>query len=508
MHPPAKLLSKILLFHYAMNKVSRLATAIIIMVAWQGYAQTQYTLNNVIHMVKEQSPFSKQAETRKENRYWQYRFYKSNYNPQLRLSGTLPTYSKSVTQAPLADGSFRYTQIEQSNNNMNLGLVQPLFFSGGTISVNSSVQYFHNYLSDVPALEKQWSGTVMNIQLIQPIFSFNSLRWDKKTEPLRYEESKRSYVEEMESLSSEAVNRFFNVLDAQINLQIATFNLANNDTIYKIEQGRYNIGTTPKDKLLQAELQLLRSRQDVTKAKINLQTAQLQMRSYLGLRDNDNFEFILPEEIPPLYLSIEEALQLAKQNRSDYIAFERRKIEADREVAQAKGQRFQTNVNAAFGLNNNGLEPADIYTDPTQQQTFALSFNVPIVDWGRNKARMQTAIANKKFNDYSIALDEVNFEQEIITKVSQFEVLLSQIEITRKSDEVAQERYLVSQNRYLVGKIDITNLNIALTEKDDAKRSYLNALRSFWVAYYDLRRLTLYDFSTRELLYNPDLKNQ
>ncbi len=468
------------------------------------FAQKKYSLEDVIELAKGQSPFSRQAETRKENRYWQYRFFRSNYNPQLRMNGTLPAYTQSVSQAPLPDGSFRYTQVEQSNNTLNLGLVQPIFFTGGTVSVNSSLQYFRNFQAVAPLPEIQWGGTVMNIQLNQPVFAFNQLRWDRKTEPLRFEESKRSYVEEMELISRTAVTRFFDVLDAQINLQIAEFNLANNDTIYKIEEGRYNIGTTPKDKLLQAELQLLRSRQDVTQAKINLQIARLQMRSYLGFRDNEEFELVLPESIPPLYLSVEEALELAKLNRADFIAFERRKLEADREVAQARGQRFQTNVTAAFGLNNNGFALADVYQDPTRQQTFALSLNVPIVDWGRNEARMQTAIANKKLNDYVIAQDEVNFEQEIITQVRQFDVLLSQIEITRKSDEVAQERYLVSQNRYLIGRIDITNLNIALTEKDTAKRSYVGALRSFWTSFYDLRRLTLYDFSNRRLLYIPD----
>lgn len=490
-----------------MNKVFRIfvAAGIGLFVFVPSLAQTKkYDLNDVIELAKGQSPFSKQAETRKENRYWQYRFYKSNYSPQLRLSGTIPTYSKSVSQAPLADGSFRYTQVEQSNNNLNLGLVQPLFLTGGSVSVNSSLQYFRNYIAQDPIPSEQWGGTVMNIQLTQPILSFNQLRWDRKTEPLRYEESRRSYVEEMEFISRNAASRFFDVLDAQINLQIAEFNLANNDTIYKIEEGRYNIGTTPKDKLLQAELQLLRSRQDVTQAKINLQIARLQMRSYLGLRDNEEFELVLPEEIPPLFVTVDEALQLARENRADFIAFERRKVEAEREVAQARGQRFQTNLTAAFGLNNNGLALNDIYVDPTKQQTFALALNVPIVDWGRNQARMQTAIANKKLNDYVIAQDEVNFEQEIITQVRQFDVLLSQIEITKKSDEVAQERYIVSQNRYLIGKIDITNLNIALTEKDAAKRSYVGALRSFWTSYYDLRRLTLYDFSNRRLLYAPE----
>jgi outer membrane protein TolC len=488
-----------------MNKVGILFVTLILL-STSARAQTQYSIDDIIGLAKGQSPFSKQAETRKENRYWQYRFYRSNYNPQLRMIGTLPAYSKSVSQAPLSDGSFQYNQVEQSNNSLNLGLVQPIALTGGTISVNSGLSYFNNYLATGLSPGEQWGGTVMNIQLNQPIFAFNTLRWDKMTEPLRYEESKRSYVEEMESISKEAVSRFFNVLDAQINLQIAEFNLANNDTIYKIEEGRYNIGTTPKDKLLQAELQLLRSRQDVTQAKINLQIARLQMRSYLGLRDGDDFGLVLPESIPQLVMSVEQALQLAKDNRADYIAFERRKLEADREVAQARGQRFQTNLTAAFWLNNNGLALNDVYQDPTQQQTFALSLNVPVVDWGRNRARVQTAIANKKLNDYVIAQDEVNFEQEIITLVQQFEVLISQIEITKKSDEVAQERYLVSQNRYLVGKIDITNLNIALTEKDAAKRSYVGALRAFWNAYYDLRRLTLYDFSNNRLLYTPETK--
>jgi len=73
-------------------------------------------------------------------------------------------------------------------------------------------------------------------------------------------------------------------------------------------------------------------------------------------------------------------------------------------------------------------------------------------------------------------------------------------------DQVALERYKVSQNRYLIGKIDITNLNIALNEKDNAKRSYIQALNSFWGAYYDLRKLTLYDFADRKFLYDPFAK--
>lgn len=485
-----------------MNKLTKIvATVVLTIVAGASHAQTKYTMNDVLEMAKGQSPFSKQAETRKENRYWQYKFYKSNYNPQLRLNGGLPDYNQDYFQNRLDDGTIQYQQREQTTGSLNLGLQQPISFTGGTVSVNTELIRYNDYLFDI----NQWSGTVYNVRLDQPILNFNQLRWDKKTEPLRYEESRRNYVEEMEFISQQAVDRFFTVLDAQIDLQIAQLNLANNDTIYKIEQGRYNIGTTPKDKLLQAELQLLRSRQAVTAARISLQNSKLDLRSYIGLKNGEEFELVLPEEIPGLSVNVDEALQRARDNRADYIAFERRKIEADREVAQARGQRFQINLTASYGKNNSGQVAGDVYQDPLTQQRFNVGFNVPVMDWGRNRARMHTAIANQKLNEYVIAQDEIIFEQEIVTQVAQFEVLLSQLEITKKSDEVAQERYVVSQNRYLIGKIDITNLNIALEEKDTAKRSYVGALRSFWSSYFGLRRLTLYDFSTNQLLYNPEL---
>ncbi len=460
-------------------------------------AQNVFSITDIIDRAKQQSPFSKQAETQKETSYWQYRSYRTNYNPQLRLNGNLPTYFNSVSPVRQPDGSLIYIPINQLNPNLNFGLQQPIALTGGTISANTG----YNFFNDRTSGNSQWSGTVLNVQLTQPVFAYNPLKWDKRTRPIQYEESKRIYAERLEEISRDAVSFFFDVLQQQVNEQIARYNLANNDTINKIEQGRYNIGTTSQDKLLQVELQLLNSRRDVAQAQLDLETARLQLRTYLGLKDGDNFELVLPEEIPQFDLTIDEALEYGRLNRADYIAFERRRIEAESEVAAAKGQRYQTTISASYGLNNVGTNVSELYNSPSKQQVANVSFNVPIVDWGRRKALMQTAYANKKLTDYVIAQNMINFEQEIITQVRQFEMLRLQIDITKKADEVAQERYVVAQNRYLIGKIDITNLNIALTEKDTAKRGYLLALKSFWTAYYNLRRLTLYDFANRKALY-------
>ncbi|MEL6124330.1 MAG: TolC family protein, partial [Bacteroidota bacterium] len=51
-----------------------------------------------------------------------------------------------------------------------------------------------------------------------------------------------------------------------------------------------------------------------------------------------------------------------------------------------------------------------------------------------------------------------------------------------------------SRQRYVLGAISITDLTIAQREKDAALRSYIQTLRSYWIAFYTIRRLTAYDF--------------
>jgi outer membrane protein TolC len=50
----------------------------------------------------------------------------------------------------------------------------------------------------------------------------------------------------------------------------------------------------------------------------------------------------------------------------------------------------------------------------------------------------------------------------------------------------------------VIGRITIDNLYIAQSEKDQALQGFVQALRAYWVAYYQLRKLTLYDFERKE----------
>ncbi|GGF40426.1 TolC family protein [Echinicola rosea] len=473
-----------------------------------GQERIKYTLQDIIARAKSVSPAALRAETQRQNNYWQYRFYKSNYNPQLRLNGTLPSYSQEVRGVEQNDGSIEYLPLEQSTVDVGLGLEQSIALTGGEVSINTSATRFDNYLTDNPDQRTQWQGVPVNIQLYQPIFAFNQLKWDKKIEPLRYEESKKSYVEEMEQISQRATQLFFNYLVAQVGYDIAMQNKTNTEAIYKIEKGRYNIGTTTEDQLLQVELQVLQADQDLTSAQLSLESSALALRSYIGLNENTQFDLVLPDEIPDFVVDVDKAINLAFENSSDAVNFKIQRLQADAEVARAKGQRFNMSLNARYGYNNAAQTWGGVYENPDQQAVVSLGVSVPVLDWGRNKARMGIAKANKELVNYTVDQEVINFEQEIFTRVKNFQQLRSRILISDKADEVAAKRYEISRQRYLSGKVDITNLNIAQQEKDSNRRSYIQSLQEYWQAYYELRQLTLYDFQNEELLYNPNLEEE
>ncbi|EOZ92421.1 Long-chain-fatty-acid--CoA ligase [Indibacter alkaliphilus LW1] len=468
--------------------------------------RVEFTLDEIVARAKGRSPAALRAETRRENRYWNYRFFRSNYNPQLRLGGTVPGFSQSVNNVIQPDGSVGFREVRQNLMDLELGMEQTIAATGGNISINSSTNRFDNFLAPQGIPQTQWSGVPINVRLSQPIFAFNPLKWDKKIEPLVYEESKREFVEEMEQISQTVTQLFFDFLISQVNFEIASKNLTNTQEILKIEQGRYNIGTTYEDKLLQVELQVLQARQDLAQARLDLEANSLRLKSYVGLNETAEINLIPPQEVPDFSVNVEQAIDFAFQNRAEALGFDRRILEAESGVAQARGQRFNMFLNASYGLNNAALNWQDIYFDPNRQTLVNLSFLVPILDWGRNKARMGQAEANKKLVEYTVEQDVINFEQEIFTKVKNFSMLKERLEITKMSDEVADKRYDISLRRYQNGNVTITDLNIAQQEKDQNRRAYIQSLRDYWTAYYELRQLTLYDFQSGQLLYSPDVE--
>jgi outer membrane protein len=454
-------------------------------------AQKKMSLNDVLELAQKNSPQAKIATTTFKNRFWSYQTFKTNYLPQLRFNATVPDLARSYSRITLNDGTDAFRLRTLSNSNASLSLTQAVGLTGGTIFLNSDLQRI-----DIFGNPKTISylSTPVSIGIMQPVFGFNALKWDKRIEPLRYDEAKRIMNEELEGVSIRATELFFSLLVAQMDFLIQQKNVANNDTLYKISKGRYNLGKIAENDLLQMELNAMNASNNLAQAELDVELRTLQLKTFLNMKGDELITLIEPGDLPGVIIDEGKALAEAGANRSQILSFQRQKLEAERNVAEALGQRYGINIRGSYGLTQTGSDIASSYRSPFEQQNLAVQVNIPLVDWGRNRAMVETAKANRELTEATVTQAENSFKQDVVLAVRQVNMYRRKVALAAKADTVAQKRYDITVKRYLIGKIDITDLNIAIQEKDRARQDYFRALGDFWNSWLELRRKTLFDF--------------
>jgi outer membrane protein TolC len=455
-------------------------------------------LEEVIRLAQEQSLQAILARHRFRGSYWQYRTHVAKYLPNLSLSGNLIDFNRSLKKYQRDDGT--YTYIEDNANAITLGmnLQQNIGLTGGSVFASTDLQRVDQFGENENSM---YLSSPILLGFRQPLSGYNEFRWEKKIEPLRYEEAKKDYIDALEGVAMRAVNYFFDMALAQMNVQIARINYQNTDTLYKIAKGRFNMGTIAENELLQLELRHLTASTSLNKAGIDLEISKSRLRSFLNLSPITDVELIIPSGVPYMQVDIIKALAEAKQNNPDMVQLERQLIEAKRDVAMTRAEKgLNADMFASFGLTQTAMDIPGAYKNPQDQQTFRVGIEMPLADWGLGRGRYKMARSNQEVVNTSVQQEQIDFEQQVMLKVMQFNLQDDQLLIATKADTIAQYRYEVSKQRFLIGKIDVLDLNVAMEEKDEARLGYISALQEFWTYYYEIRQLTQYDFIKQQPL--------
>lgn len=461
----------------------------------QAQQETVYlSLSEVIRIAQEKSPDAMIGRHRFKRSYWEYRSFKAGYLPNLSLDATLPNFNRTIDPITQGDGSETYRERTLARYSANVSLTQKIGLTGGEVFLQSGLQRLDNYYADTST--RQFLSTPVNIGFRQPLFAYNAFKWDKKIEPMRYEEAKRQFLETNEQVASTAINHFFNLLMAQVEKDIALKNQANYDTLFNIAKGRFVLGKIAENELLQLELNLLRAQASVETADLNYQNMLFTFRSYLRLQENRQIVLLPPSQTEHFDVAVQEAISEALTNTSSGLNFDRRLLEAESDLSMARAQgRFDAQISASFGLTQTAIDVAEVYRNPLDEERVTVGISIPILDWGQAKGRIKMAESNLELMRTSIEQERIDFEQNIFLRVMQFNMQKNQLLIASKADTVAQKRFDVTQKRYMIGKVnDILELNNAQIDNDNARVGYYSALKTYWSSYYELRRLTLFDF--------------
>ncbi len=446
------------------------------------------TLDECIAMARKQSVDAAVALGELKSAYWQWRSYKADLLPEVSLS-TSGSYNKRYTSYQQADGGVSYVRNDYLGLNGSLYVTQKIWPTGGTISVESSLDFLHQSGSGGG---NQFMSLPIAVTLSQPLFGVNHLKWNRRIEPLRYREAQARFLTETEQVAMEAVNLFFSLLIAGEQVGIAEQNLQKAEELYKVAQAKREMGTISENDVLQLKLDVLNAHSALTNSESNRQARQFALRSFLDVEAE--IEPVVPENIPKLHLVYDDVLRHALENNALATTMRRRQLEADYNVASAKANRRSINLYAQLGYTGMAESMGGAYRDLLSKEVVQVGFSVPILDWGKRKGQRKMAESNREIVQGQLRQQAQEFRQDIFILTEQFNNQAEQLRIACEADTIAQKRYNTNIETFKIGSISMLDISDATKAKDEARQNRIAQLHYYWYYYYQLRSIALWDF--------------
>lgn len=164
----------------------------------------ELTLSEAVESAQAYSPDARSARHMFRAAYWNYRSYLANYLPAVSLTST-PALNRTISRVTLSDGTEKFVERNQLVTDLSLGITQNIALTGGYFFLETSAERLDLFSNKTTS----WQSVPLNFGYAQSLFGYNSFKWNRRIEPVRYRESKKVYVETLELVASRATDRFF-----------------------------------------------------------------------------------------------------------------------------------------------------------------------------------------------------------------------------------------------------------------------------------------------------------
>ena len=490
-----------------MNKVLLSCLALLPFMASAQTETLRLTLDDCITMARRQSIDAAVALGELRSAYWQWRSYRADLLPEVSLSGTAPSWNKRYSSYQQADGSLSFVRNNYLGLDGAVSIKQKLWPTGGTLNVESSLDYLHQ---SGGVSGNQFMSLPVAVTLSQPLFGVNHQKWDRRIEPLRYREAQARFLTETEQVAMQAISLYFGLLLAGEQVNIARQNLQTAEKLYEVAQAKRRMGTISENDVLQLRLDVLTARSALTNSESTRQARQFALRSFLDVEAD--IDPIMPEDLPlpslnregqGVGLLYEEVLAHALQNNAMATTMRRRQMEADYAVASARANRQSVNLYAQLGYTGTGENMSNAYRNLLSNEVIQVGITVPLLDWGKRKGQRKMAESNRDIIQGQLRQQSQEFRQNIFILTEQFNNQAEQLRIAIEADTIARRRYHTNVETFKIGSISTLELSNAQTAKDQARQNRIQQLFNYWYYYYQLRSIALWDFERNCELIEP-----
>ncbi len=453
----------------------------------------QITLPQAIAFAADSSLASLKAKNLYLSGYWQYRTFKAGRLPLVSLDLMPVAYNHNFVKRYDSQNNVDVYKSQQSlNSNANISVKQQLDLTGGTFYIDTELGRLQNFgLSNY----EQYSSVPFRIGYSQSLFGFNAYKWDKQIEPLRFVKAKKELIYTIEEIAEQATMLFFEFAISHTAFTLAKQNIANMDTLFLIGEERYKVGTISQSDLLNLKLRLINAQNDLGNAEISRKRSEYGLASFLGMSSESHFELKLPTEVFKIDLIYTDVLNKAKQNNPIYLEQKETVLKSKQAYNKVlKESKFSATLSASVGFNQIATGIVDAYRKPLQQDLVSLNMRIPLVDWGISKGKIN--VARQHLNTITVTAHqaEQNFEQDVLMAVHEYKVRESQIVRSEEAKKIAQSAYNKAKQLFAIGKADVNSVNLAISSQIEAELNYIVSLKNYWLSFYKIRKLALFDY--------------
>lgn len=455
-------------------------------------ARKLLSINDAISLGQQNSLNAMIARLNFMSDYWSYKSFRAQLLPAVNLRGNLLQFNHSMVEVRnYENGEISLRQDNSMSNSLSLSIDQNVVPLGGTLSVQSYLyrldQFNYGY--------RTYDSQPLRIVYSQPLRAFNSLKWQKKTEPMRYELAKREYLENMETVTENVVSLFFSVLSSQSAYEQSERKLQDRRQLYEMSEKRFEIGSVTKNDLLQLQLSVLNAEVELNERKVELNDDRFRLFSFLRILNYDDIELMVPSDVPQIEVNAETVVQKALENSKHVLSQQLSILDSEKNLKEAKAAKgLQVQLNGEVGFSKVANHFSDAFRNMQNSEIVGVTFSLPLFDWGVSKGRVRMAKANLESVRTQMEQEREKYIQDIRTLALKFNMQYSQCSNTMRARSIAEERYEITKKRFEEGGLTVTELNTAQQDLESSRSQYIAQLQSFWSSYYSLRRITLYDW--------------
>ena len=482
--------SDILRFLAALTRTGGIAAFVLILLS---PLQAQIlTLEKALEIAFKKSPSIQEARYQLTISGENLKAQQAGLKSQFLLTLTPLTVSQTRT---FSDLTSRYNTQDLTRSALRFSITQPIKWTDGTLTLVDSFNWQKAASSYTGFVSEATFNNSLTLRLTQPIFTYNRTKMTIRQLELSLENSQINYALQKLSIERQVTQQFLNLYASWESLKIAEEELKNATESYQIIESKVKAGISAPVELYQADLTRLSSVAGLENKQMSYQNSLDSFKILLGLPLTEEIEIVADIRKKLVEVSLDKAVEHAQANRME---LRQRDISIrnalDSLIRVEAENEFKGSIDLSLGLTGVNKQFQNIYDSSNTDKQIAVSFNIPVFDWGQKTHRIAASQASIDTQRLSAEELRKQITLEIRQAYRNLQNQTRQIEIAEINVQNAQQTYEINLERYKNGDLSSKDMQFYQLQLSQQKLNEVQALISYKLTVLDLKIRSLWDF--------------